>query len=147
MSRYLELAERVEALTGPDREVDAQIGAALQRSRVIASGYSGESISADAKNPGHICESVGSGWWAPCYTASLDAAMYLVPDGWGWNISWPNIKARTSGILREDAPCQGEVQLGGDQRYIVAAATPALALTAASLRALHAIEASKEMGA
>lgn len=66
------------------------------------------------------------------------AALMLVPDGWGWNVSWPNIKARESGLLLVDAPCQGEAQFGYDRRFIVAAATPALAICAAALRARSA---------
>ena len=71
----------------------------------------------------------------PAYTTSLDAAMTLVPEGWGFNVSQPNEKAIDSGLLRTDSPCMAEVQYGGDQRFIVAASTPALALCAAALKA------------
>jgi hypothetical protein len=75
-------------------------------------------------------------------TASLDAAMGLVPEGWGWLVSQPNAKAIASGVLKVDTPVLGEVQFGYDQRYAVAAATPALALCAAALRARASQDAS-----
>lgn len=71
--------------------------------------------------------------------AWLDAAMTLVPEGWGWLVSQPNAKAIASGLLKKDTPVMGEVQNGIDRRFTVAAATPALALTAAALRAHAAI--------
>jgi hypothetical protein len=51
------LADRVEAATGPDREIDDEIRTAM--------AYTYE-----------------TGTLAPRYTASLDAAMTLVPEGW-----------------------------------------------------------------
>jgi len=71
----------------------------------------------------------------PSYTLSVDDAEKLVPSGWGWLISKPNAKALASGLLKEHTPVMGEVQYGCDHRYAVAAATPALALCAAALRA------------
>lgn len=62
------------------------------------------------------------GWReAPAYTASLDAAMTLVPEGYDWAVF------RTNGGLTVHAWC--------GSREDVFAATPALALTAACLRA------------
>jgi len=61
----LRLAERVEGLDGPDREVDAAIWyAVFERPR-----------------PGDKIDKDIIGKW-PRYTASMDAAMTLVPEGY-----------------------------------------------------------------
>lgn len=119
MTPLLLLAEKVEGLEGPDREVDCEILAAVART------------------------DNGPVFAAPAYTASLDAAMSLVPEGWGWLVCQPSEKAIASGLLKERTPVMGEVQYGCDHRYAVAAATPALALVAASLRARAAMEAGE----
>jgi len=67
--------------------------------------------------------------------AWTDAAMCLVPEGWGWNVSQPNAKAIASGLLKEHTPVRGEVENGSEQRFIVAGETPAYALLAACLKA------------
>lgn len=100
------LSARVEALEGPDRSIDAQIYFA-------------------------ITNGVGCGMTqdAPRYTASLDAAMALVPEGYGWRLWVPNSTALASisvtmwGNGRSYAP------------HETTAATPALALCAAALKA------------
>lgn len=63
-SPLIQLAERVEAATGPDRELDAEIYAALdsERDNLDALAINGE---------------IGS--WVPEFTASLDAAKTLWP--------------------------------------------------------------------
>ena len=105
----LALAERVEAATGADNGIDSEIHHA------VLNGVG-----------------VGSYGAQPTYTASLDAAMSLVPSGiWTgekWNVEcWD-----TSGV---HAPhVRATAWVNGSQR--VYAATPALALTAACLRAL-----------
>jgi len=103
----LELAELCEKAEGPSYALEQAIGRAVRCPTVVP----------------------------PIYTASLDAAMSLVPEGWGWLVSQPNAKAIASGLLKERTPVLGEVQYGCDLRFAVAAATPALALTAACLRA------------
>jgi len=112
----LALAERVEKLIGPDREVDAEIADAVHWDDPIT-------FSDDAR-------------LLP-YTASLDAAMTLVPEGWNWmagNRNQPTARAYVN---------NGELHFTGaaarknpaQQWHEVVAATPALALTAAALRA------------
>lgn len=96
MTDLLQLAERVEKATGPDRELDVLI-----RDTVF-----------------HPCINPGAE-----YTASLDAAMTLVPEGAAYRLySWPK---QTEG----DRACV--LVEGGQETW---AATPALALCAASLR-------------
>lgn len=70
--------------------------------------------------------------------AWTDAALCLVPEGWGWNVSQPNAKAIASGLLKEETPVRGEVENGFEQRFIVAGETPALAIAQAALRAKEA---------
>jgi hypothetical protein len=73
-------------------------------------------------------------------TASLDAALTLVPEGYGWRLWVPNSDVR----MLNGFPNLPRVTMWGNRRsyapYDTPAATPALALAAASLRAM----ASKE---
>ncbi len=114
MSRKDELlALARDALAGPDREVDAAIFVAL--------------------NPAYLSaptEIVMSHVETLPYTASLDAAMSLVPEGaFGGEIKW------------DTGGAHALVGFGGiPETQHAYAATPALALTAASLRALAATE-------
>ncbi len=125
----LALASRVEALTGPDRVVDALVHCAITGRKMnpfLPEGYTIRDLGSEAKNAllarsAFITENRRP---APAYTASLDAAASLVPAGWTW--------ARFhSGIFE----CFGETQY---RAFFVRgeAATPALALTAAALRAI-----------
>ncbi len=139
--RLLGLAERVEAATGVDREIDEAIQAALAGAEIEPQGYC-------SSNTYHR-----DGYWVSIgdikpYTASIDAAMSLVPEGWLISISqWP---IRTMQEVR-DRP--GDWGYGKDQWRVTltqdgssfgqvapVAAAPALALTAAALRARAAME-------
>lgn len=108
------LADRVEMLAGPDREVDGLIAAALGLPHGPSSGWN---------------NSENGDYWtveecAPSYTASIDDAMTLVPEGYDWSVS----SEQGRGI----AYCvQGPSAFLPD----CVAATPALALCAAALRA------------
>lgn len=119
------LIERVEKATGPDRCIDAGVFAALH-----------PELRRLPREPNAF---IGPDEWIktpPFYTASLDAAVSLVPTKpvpnlrpgqWWWMLEvWPDeVKASVhyengdSGIIEESAT----------------AATPALALVAAALRA------------
>lgn len=99
-----ELAEKVERLEGPSREVDALIANQL----ILPLDWGMSPLR---------------------YTASLDAAMSLVPKGLDWMID--NFDGAKSGFR-----CSAGVFSGSQWIDCRAAATPALALTAASLRAL-----------
>lgn len=103
----LALAARVEAATGPDREIDYAI-------------FCATAIKERAN------------YWHPTeenhFTASIDAAMSLVPEGCLWNLSY------LGGRCRSDVYPPG---FDWNQPPAWASAvTPALALTAAALRAL-----------
>lgn len=113
----LELASRCEKATGPDRDIDCHIHVEMF---------------VDKENAG--CIDIGHGYvgWHPLdgpyvsaveplrYTASIDAAMSLVPEGFGYVLT------------------PGKVALIPDGKgpdFRSDAATPALALCAAALRA------------
>lgn len=70
--KLLELAERVEAAEGPDRELDRAI-APLLGIRVVDEGPPLGRCYYDER---------GHGVPLPLFTSSLDAAMMLVPEGW-----------------------------------------------------------------
>ncbi len=117
----LALAERCEAATGADREIDAKLA-----------GIFSHSVESDD----------GDFWWGahdslpvrvPAFTASLDAALTLVPEGWQWVVSQQ--------LGQPFAGCGGS-PTGGWLAWHVDAATPALALCAAALRARAAMEAA-----
>jgi hypothetical protein len=109
MSELTDLAARVEAATGADRELDALIADAIGKGSWYASG-----------NPA----------WK--FTASLDAAMMLVPEGYAYGVG--NINPSLPPKCRCNAwVMPPPYKIGADIRT---GATPALALTAAALRAL-----------
>ncbi len=132
----LALADRVEALTAPDREVDAEIMCAVF-------GYERDGTMFYGKSRDYVLERdyyalEGSPQELPSPTASLDAAMTLVPEGRGWLAGY--------GRIRPDEPLGGAMITriaaptsfapdAADKIAEAEAATPALALTAASLRA------------
>lgn len=99
-----ELIERIEGAEGPSRELDAEIIKLVSRG-VLDGEY----------------------WTLPAYTASLDAAMTLVPEGWNVGIflrhAWLRQNAQVWHRGIEASTKHGN------------AATPALALAAAALKA------------
>ena len=111
--RLIELAERCEAATGPDRDIDALI-APFAGSRVVDEGYPLGRCCYDAD---HRLVTM------PPYTRSLDAAMSLVPKGASWSL-YDVIGKRESVRM-----------YGRGFDVLCAAANPALALCAAALRA------------
>jgi hypothetical protein len=120
--KMLALAERCEAATGPDRELDVLIRETLnpvgyrKQDRVT---YYGEPTGEHVID-GHFVKS-------PACTASLDAAISLMPRGGHWSYNTMSGRARVT------------VFPDGDDDTIetqATASTPALALTAACLRAL-----------
>lgn len=120
-----DLIERVERATGPDQELDADIALSIGYTRRMPKGLKHEY------------------WFRPdgkCadpepFTGSLDAAMRLIPDkamcDGGWRVEYHHdLKKRCHATvwLHEHA----EV---GDGWFTAWGATPALAITAASLKA------------
>lgn len=118
-ARLLKLAEECEAAAGPDRRLDCFIHVETIRT---SDGVFSEVPPGPWKETRWFYNPVPSVDWigydllniAPHYTASLDAAVSLVPDKMDWAIG----------------------SSGGKRRKSSESATPALALCAAALRAL-----------
>jgi hypothetical protein len=112
----LELADRCEKATGPDRAIDALIASALGWERYE---FHGENDYEETgwHTPGNPLP-VSS---LPRWSASLDAAMTLCPSDCVWDVT----STGTSWIMPE----------GLLPQVYGKAATPALALCAAALRA------------
>ena len=116
----LALAERCEKANEPDRQLDLTIGQAVGSvdSRVrwndaFGFGYPGKSVD------------------VPRYTASIDAAITLVPKGWEWGCGYKDATG-------EPWAWVGKPRAGSaDWEPMVPrnAATAALALTGAALQA------------
>lgn len=122
----LALAGRVEGLSGPDRALDAEI-AWLTRWRW--DGWEDEDVRIEDRSLEYVIERVENGFnsiWrnVPRYTASLDAAMSLVPKGSPWKV--------------QDHPDWSvSAVVDVEEGY---ATTAALALCAAALRAITSQE-------
>jgi hypothetical protein len=124
MGELLQLAERCEKAEGPDRATDHAIYEAV----IIALGHT-----ITRSDEGFRVEPRGCDYFTTitpamvlAYTSSLDAALTLVPEGCNWS-------AESDG--------SAHVWKGGDYYADISeygkAATPALALCAAALRARH----------
>lgn len=132
----LELAAKVEAASGPDRELDCAIAVAAAgffelppRWEGGPVGYGYTNADGEQIHPGH-----GGDQLVKPYTASLDAAMTLVPEGYDWSLC--RYAQVDEGFLPFSVNMTPEVQpYPVDQEIDVEAVTPALALTAAALRA------------
>jgi len=92
------LIERLEKATGMDRELDGLIAVAVFESVKTDDDLiyaRARDPGEDATLPGHYFIKSRSGAQtasAPYYTSSIDAAMTLVPEGWGFcvgNVFWP----------------------------------------------------------
>ena len=125
----MELAERVEKLTMPCFNVDMEIFKAIYpaeyeaRLAALRSGPMGSRLG-PADYDGYIQR--------PDYTASIDAAMKLVPAGATWSAGdWTN----TGQTPQATCYPPWSVPRPWDYDGIVNAASPAISLTAAALRA------------
>jgi len=121
------LADQVESLTEPDRSLDRAIHRQFTR-RLVSDETFIYSIGLPANKrvltyaytrPWLI-------WWAPKYTRSLDAAAASVRRWMHWDAGELN---------QDDSPWACVTDSDGND-FAATGATPALALTAASLRAL-----------
>jgi hypothetical protein len=121
----LELAERCEKATGPDRGLDKAIAAVVHLKQLTY------------QSPEWIKD--------PEFTASLDAAMTLVPEGALWKvdhgITWSDEQSTSNGRNYRAGVGIGDVPAKWSDG--VSAASPAFALCAAALKArAHKEEAS-----
>ena len=124
----LALADRCEQAAGPDRELDVAIARALGWKPLYRDDYSKwwpPAAVADARERKrsilhHPTQPL------PAFTANLDAAVTLVPEGWAWVVG-----SSVEGELKPAA--QLKASDGGN--VMAFAAIPALAICAAALRA------------
>ncbi len=128
----LALAERCEQAAGPDRGLDAAIMCAFYGYTIHKDSNPAEGHFAFWEGEPEKSKCVNCSGWARV-TEHLDAAVTLVPEGWGWAIS------TTGGGL----PCAYGHPPGNGLavRWIddTPAATPALAMCAFALRARAAM--------
>lgn len=114
-----DLLPRLRAATGPDRTLDAEIACVVRAMPRNApewlKRWSGPfaPISYKGSNPGQIAAmhsdgKAGVNWTSPEFTASVDAALTLVPDGAYWTVA--------AGKTRPDEPLYGcVIQTPGGQ--------------------------------
>jgi hypothetical protein len=136
------LAERVEAASGPDRELDGRIWCALNGNRFVRWVRFDERVTwgeiegtsrANTCSSGMVFENTGGGKGgqfqqftsSPAYTASIDEAEKLVPTDCDYDLHRRDGRSGVAYCFRAE----------DDYKPSVHAATPALALTAACLRA------------
>ena len=125
--QLLELAERVEGLSGPCRDVDALIKEAFGHSWDYAADWGPRGSDRPVAYP---------------YTASLDSAMTLVQEGRDWmvdNFDGPHDRRCSASVFNKPVALY--------QDFEGFSTTPALALTAASLRAKAAMIEAGERNA
>lgn len=132
----LALADRCEAASGAGRELDAEIAAATRSGLPHGCDWARKFPNWEGERNGHVrvvgnvngnCDYTSGRFEAPRYTASLDAALTLVPPGW---FTLMAMEDRHSHSWRWDLRGGFGVEVGAR------AATPALALCAAALDAL-----------
>ena len=124
----LALAARVEQAQGPDREIELAIFRLLNPQyagpewKPYAGGLRHVNDGSDARTPPDPRTA------APRWTASLDAALTLVPEGWRWAVhGGPWTRGPHATLLAPTYVSKSD--------QTADAATPALALIAAALRA------------
>jgi len=146
----LELAERVRASTGPDRELDAKIAVAVKWRARGPTADDHEYLSIPRKDDGCApgtywfhCRSGMSLRTAPEWCASIDAAMMLVPDDCLtmvrelWDVGHKAGQVVIAAYVASGEEPDGKIWVND---FTTVAATPALALTATALRVRAAME-------
>jgi len=143
MTDLIALAERVEKLEGGDREVDAMIAWTLHWRW---DGWDEDDLKIEDRPLEYVIERIKRGHnsiWIniPRYTASLDAAMTLVPKGHVFTVSdwWMEGDGRAAHFA--DCGDGGKLRDADDTEIHQAwAKSNPLALTAAALRARASME-------
>lgn len=139
----LELIGRLEKATGPDRELDAQIWLAVTPGATRKTTHVDHHV-----RPYDIDETRradGRLIVVPEYTASIDAALMLVPEGSAWFIQKYDDGSYEAGIKYDRAEQSAWNRTPGfTQQSNAMGMTPALALCIAALRARA--QATEEAG-
>ena len=127
-----DLITRLQGLSAPDREVDCEIGVAVGWFVTEPNkGWPDRLDYIDVTVPGHRSYP-GNGFAAlvPPFTASIDSAMTLVPEGCLWTMDSWSSQGWSAGIWKpKDNTWLITSSLGRQTQ------SPALALASASLRA------------
>jgi len=137
--------KRLAEATGPDRDIDAELCAAVGFKVKRSEGF-GEPIDSEWL---YCITKDGRGWnRIPAYTSSIDAALTLVPEGWTANSSGPNYNSKSGqydqyfGYVRELQPYQ-EVRDHPDAEGSCHHLSRAIALCLAAIRArIHVAQAT-----
>jgi len=141
-----DLIERLEAATGPCRELDAEVFASVYPDKVpgpiVESGYGWR------YDKGHWWLATGEDARTPpkCvfpgrYTASIDAALTLVPEGWGYTLcTQPPDHKPWASVVEWQPDDKGKMWTGNHMARSgeVKASTPAHAICIAALKARRA---------
>jgi len=121
MSKLLELANRCEKIEGGSLDLDLAISKA---------------VFPDLKVGG-----------VPAYTASLDAALMLVPDGWYWRAGRTSAFQAWAGVNRYHPDhCDKNDEFFAKREYWEPSWTPVLALVSCALRARATLLAAPREG-
>lgn len=122
-----DLIAALESASGPDRQLDFEIGLQMGITKDLGTG---KWIRLDDDNRIRTVEG-----GLPHYTASIDAALTLVPDGWPFKLitdfGSPRLKNYRAQITTPRFR-ESEIWSGGNN------ASPAIALTIAALKARDA---------
>lgn len=127
MSDLLALAERCEKAEGPDRLLSQAIAEAVGWKCDLGTNWARESASVWWRDPG------GNTRDLPDFSASLDAALSLVPEGCAPMQDWHHLRDDLPGVLVWE--CYVQQVSDGHTIGSADAGTPALAMAAAALRA------------
>lgn len=136
MSGLLKLAERCEAATGPSLALDRDIALLIYTGARLVPGNDSRVSVWDGNGRTQLT--------VKPYTASLDVAMTLVPDGAPWSLNDPANADGSRSVFGYASRCHAFV-VGGPNPHDYGA-TPALALCAAALRARDALTNSEGGG-
>lgn len=141
-STLIALADKLEKATAPSRELDALIACACN---IRPDWLRGDTRKLVATGRGHVSAGKhGPGFDAPAYTASIDAALTLRPDGWLLtglsdgilDPKYRDVRSLTkwlTGMARLGAVVNGPQDAGGMVSSM--GANPAISVAAAALRA------------
>ena len=133
-----ELIERLEKAEGPDAELDKCIMMAVDYKEYERRWWAArpDDIAARYMSKDQQKQMAEDNWIAPPYTASIDAALTLVPDGHASAVG-------TMAFKDSDKLPWATYWTPQGWPYSTEAATPALALCAAALRARAQMERGK----
>jgi hypothetical protein len=135
------LIKKIEQADGPNRMLDACIEVELRRWQAYEIGLNDEQRAhwRPVGTKGEV-EEGGTRYHSPSYTFEIDKALLLVPHGWEWQVSnrAPEPRRGRAYIHNKELHFVGMSGRTPNPKYRgdeVTAATPALALCAAALRA------------